>query len=131
MQNWNDGKVQEFKDRKVYHIEPQTIQTIDETEKAETKGEKENQKTDAPVDKLVLVTTRTCPNCHQVEALLQKQGILYEKMLAEEHPKLMEEYGVRQAPTLLIEEETSKPKLIAGVGPIQRFMTEYKVRKVC
>lgn len=131
VQNWNDGKVQEFKDRKVYHIEPQTIQTIDETEKAETKGEKENQKTDAPVDKLVLVTTRTCPNCHQVEALLQKQGILYEKMLAEEHPKLMEEYGVRQAPTLLIEEETSKPKLIAGVGPIQRFMKEYQVRKVC
>lgn len=131
VQNWNDGKVQEFKDRKVYHIEPQTIQTIDETEKSETKGAKENQKADAPVDKLVLVTTRTCPNCRQVEVLLQKQGILYEKMLAEEHPKLMEEYGVRQAPTLLIEEETSKPKLIAGVGSIQRFMKEYQVREVC
>lgn len=131
VQNWNDGKVQEFKDRKVYHIESQTVQTIDETANTETMGAKEKQNADVSVDKLVLVTTRTCPNCRQVEALLQKQGILYEKMLAEEHPKLMEEYGVRQAPTLLIEEETSKPKLIAGVGPIQRFMKEYQVRKVC
>ncbi len=131
VQNWNDGKVQEFKDRKVYHIESQTVQTIDETANTETMGAKEKQNVDVSVDKLVLVTTRTCPNCRQVEALLQKQGILYEKMLAEEHPKLMEEYGVRQAPTLLIEEETSKPKLIAGVGPIQRFMKEYQIRKVC
>ncbi len=131
VQNWNDGKVQEFKDRKVYHIESQTVQTIDETANTETMGAKEKQNADVSVDKLVLVTTRTCPNCRQVEALLQKQGILYEKMLAEEHPKLMEEYGVRQAPTLLIEEETSKPKLIAGVGPIQRFMKEYQIRKVC
>lgn len=131
VQNWNDGKVQEFRDRKVYCIEPQTIQTIEETEKSERMEAKEYQKADVSVDKLVLVTTRTCPNCRQVEALLQKQGILYEKMLAEEHPKLMEEYGVRQAPTLLIEEEASKPKLIAGVGPIQRFMKEYQVRKVC
>lgn len=131
VQNWNDGKVQEFKDRKVYHIESQTVQTIDETANTETMGAKEKQNVDVSVDKLVLVTTRTCPNCRQVEALLQKQGILYEKMLAEDHPKLMEEYGVRQAPTLLIEGETSKPKLIAGVGPIQRFMKEYQVRKVC
>lgn len=131
VQNWNDGKVQEFKDRKVYHIESQTVQTIDETANTETMGAKEKQNVDVSVDKLVLVTTRTCPNCRQVEALLQKQGILYEKMLAEDHPKLMEEYGVRQAPTLLIEEETSKPKLIAGVGPIQRFMKEYQIRKVC
>lgn len=131
VQNWNDGKVQEFKDRKVYHIESQTVQTIDESANTETMGAKEKQNLDVSVDKLVLVTTRTCPNCRQVEALLQKQGILYEKMLAEEHPKLMEEYGVRQAPTLLIEEETSKPKLIAGVGPIQRFMKEYQIRKVC
>lgn len=131
VQNWNDGKVQEFKDRKVYHIESQTVQTIDETANTETMGAKEKQNVDVSVDKLVLVTTRTCPNCRQVEALLRKQGILYEKMLAEEHPKLMEEYGVRQAPTLLIEEETSKPKLIAGVGPIQRFMKEYQIRKVC
>lgn len=132
VQNWNDGKVQEFKDRKVYQVGVENLRGTDKAEEQATVLDTQDQTViNGQADRLVLVTTRTCPNCRQVEALLQKQGILYEKMLAEEHPKLMEEYGVRQAPTLLIEEETAKPKLIAGVGSIQRFMKEYQVRQVC
>lgn len=63
----------------------------------------------------LLFTTRTCPNCRQAEALLQRAGVPYQKVVAEESPDLTTRYGVRQAPTLVVQGES-----ITGLGPHKR-----------
>ena len=73
----------------------------------------------------LLFTTRTCPNCRQAEALLQKAGVPYQKVVAEESPDLTTRYGVRQAPTLVVQGES-----ITGLGPIKRFAEEHRAREV-
>ena len=73
----------------------------------------------------LLFTTRTCPNCRQAEALLQRAGVPYQKVVAEESPDLTTRYGVRQAPTLVVQGES-----ITGLGPIKRFAEEHRAREV-
>ena len=76
------------------------------------------QKADS--DELLLFTTRTCPNCRQAISLLDKAGIPYRKVVAEESPDLTTRYGVRQAPTLVYEDQGQAVKL-TGVGAIKKF----------
>ena len=119
VRNWNDGKAQEFKDRKVYDISRSTLRragiagsqvTVEQhVGKAEPTGE------------LLLFATKTCPNCKVAESLLNKAGIVYRKVLAEENPELATRYGVRQAPTL-IEDDAKDPVSYVGVSEIKTFL---------
>ena len=118
VQNWNDGKTQEFKDRKVYDISASQLRRAGRagaqvTAPAEPSGAAEGTE-------LMLFTTRTCPNCRQAESLLQKADIPYRKVVAEESPELTTRYGVRQAPTLVLE-GGDQPEKITGLGPIKKF----------
>jgi len=49
----------------------------------------------------------------------------YQKVVAEESPDLTTRYGVRQAPTLVVQGES-----ITGLGPIKRFAEEHRAREV-
>ena len=118
VQNWNDGKTQEFKDRKVYDISASRLRKAGRagaqvTAPAETSGATEGAE-------LMLFTTRTCPNCRQAESLLQKADIPYRKVVAEESPELTNRYGVRQAPTLVLD-GADRTEKITGLGPIKKF----------
>jgi len=98
VQNWNDGKSQEFKDRVVYDIANSRLKservTAPETPEAiEITPDEETQ--------YLLFTTKTCPNCKVAEVLLKNAGVEYTKIVAEENPDLAREYGIRQAPTLI------------------------------
>ena len=53
-------------------------------------------------DGIYLFTTATCPNCKIATALLDKAGVGYIKLLAEENAELVGEFGIRQAPTLIV-----------------------------
>ena len=53
----------------------------------------------------MLFATATCPNCKMAEKFLQKAGIDFEKVYADENPALAEQYGVHQAPTLVVNGE--------------------------
>ena len=86
VQHWNDGKAKEFKDRKLYDIGNSVF--------------KHNREA-APV--ITLVTTKTCPNCKVAAAMLDKAGIAYTKVLAEERLDLVNKYDIKQAPTMIIE----------------------------
>ena len=118
VQNWNDGKTQEFKDRKVYDISASRLRRAGRagaqvTAPAEPSGATEGAE-------LMLFTTRTCPNCRQAESLLQKADIPYRKVVAEESPELTTRYGVRQAPTLVLD-GADRTEKITGLGPIKKF----------
>ncbi|MBR6290918.1 MAG: thioredoxin family protein, partial [Clostridia bacterium] len=51
---------------------------------------------------IILFKTPTCPNCKAAAALLDKAGIAYEARNADEERELVEKFGVKQAPTLVI-----------------------------
>ena len=127
VQNWNDGKAQEFKDRKVYDL------TASRLKKAGRAGAQvstpQAQPQEAPAGQLLLFATQTCPNCRQAERLLQQTGLPYEKVLAEEQPELAARYGVRQAPTLVALTE-GEPIKVVGLGPVKRFLEENRPAEV-
>ena len=118
VKNWNDGKTQEFKDRKVYDIGHSHLRRAGRAGSQVTVDSTPAQKADS--DELLLFTTRTCPNCRQAISLLDKAGVSYRKVIAEESPDLTTRYGVRQAPTLVYEDQGQAVKL-TGVGAIKKF----------
>ena len=121
VKNWNDGKAQEYKDRKVYDIANSHL-THDVTEnevcdcvKAETETVVES------ADGTFLFTTATCPNCKIACSLLDKAGVAYEKLLANEYADLVNEFGVKQAPTLVVVKNGTFEKY-TGVSDIKKFL---------
>ena len=126
VQNWNDGKAQEFKDRKVYDLAHSHLHRAGQAGAQVTAPAEYTQA--QPQQELLLFTTRTCPNCRQAEALLQKAGVAYQKVTAEESPELTTRYGVRQAPTLAWEVQGQVEK-VTGVGPIKKFIEDHRARE--
>ena len=116
VQNWNDGKSQEYKDRKVYDIANSQLNR--DGVKAETCACEE---TSAPImaDGTYLFTTATCPNCKIACSLLDKAGISYEKLLANEYANEASALGIKQAPTLVVIKNGVAEKF-AGVSDIKK-----------
>ena len=111
VQNWNDGKTQEFKERKVYSM-------LDYM-KHKDLLEAENDST--PIASNLLFTTKTCPNCRSAKALLDRAGIDYTVVDAEENPELAIRYNSRQAPTLISQCGDSEIHAV-GVSELNRFI---------
>ena len=117
VQNWNDGKSQEYKERKVYDIANSKLthegvmpeECACEEEKATLK------------DGNYLFTTATCPNCKIACALLDKAGVSYEKLLANENAELVNAFGIKQAPTLIVVKGGEASKFI-GVSDIKKML---------
>lgn len=98
VKNWNDGKLQEFKDRRTY--EPQESHEPHDGEKCSCHHEEEHQ---APtVSEAMLFTTPTCPNCKMAKMMLDKEGIHYRNIDATTHQDEAKAYGVTAAPMLLV-----------------------------
>ena len=110
VRNWNDGKTQEYKERKVYDIKNSVMK-----ERA-VSGEKDCalQKT---ATEILLFTTKTCPNCKVAKQMLEKAGIAYKVIDAEENEALSQEYDIHQAPTIVAPEGT-----FAGIGNVKQFI---------
>jgi len=126
VQNWNNGKAQEFKDRKVYNIANSHL-----THVGPLSSESVSVPTPAAVpaqDRLLLFTTKTCPNCRMACMLLDKAGIAYEKIDAEEHAGLTREYGVQQAPTLAVI-SGGQVTLHANASNIKAFIENHTTQK--
>ena len=108
VQNWNDGKAQEYKDRKVYNIGNSRLThtgpnpaPVDDAPAAQVAPVQPAQKPAAD-SSILLFKTPTCPNCKAAGALLDKAGVAYTALNANEERELVEKYGVKQAPTLVL-----------------------------
>ena len=120
IQNWNDGKAQEYKDRKVYDIAGSKL-TNEGPINAEETCSCEAAPAENANDGAWLFTTATCPNCKIACALLDKAGFAYEKLLANEHADLAAEFGVKQAPTLVVVKNGEMAKF-TGVSDIKKML---------
>ncbi len=130
VQNWNDGKSQEFRERKTYD------QKIALTKQPENKKQDPVVSvTDPSVEAvaenaqgssdptLILFTTKTCPNCKLAKHFLDKANIEYKVMLAEESMDLVNKLGIKQTPTLVIQDGDSADKIV-NVSNIRKFTEE-------
>ena len=106
VQNWNDGKSQEYKDRKVYNIGNSVLKksapVMEEPVCAPVEACAAPVAAPATGTKAILISRVTCPNCRVAEGLLTKAGVDFEKRIAEENLDLCRQYGVKGAPTLII-----------------------------
>jgi ribonucleoside-triphosphate reductase len=139
VQNWNDGKLQEFKQRKVYAAGASfanTQKVAAPAPKAEVKTEPHQAsaavKTQVQAaaaanrnedSRMLLFTTRTCPNCKAAKDMLQKAGLAYTTVVAEEKPELAEQYGIQMAPTIVVMKD-DQPTRITGLADIRQMVEQ-------
>ena len=125
VQNWNDGKAQEFKDRKTYAAcAALTGFRTEAPLPADTESAQAAEAQPAePVGERLLFVTKTCPNCRIVKPLLDKAGIAYTVLDAAEHPDLVEQYDLHQAPTLVVP-EADGARLYVGVPEIHGYIRQ-------
>ena len=71
--------------------------------------------------KALLFKTPTCPNCKAAGALLDKAGVEYDALNANEEKDLVSVYGVKQAPTLVLVKGDSFEKY-RGVSDIKGWL---------
>ena len=108
VKNWNDGKAQEYKKRKLYDVKNSKL--------------KEEQ----CEDQVLLFGTKTCPNCKMAKTLLEKAKVDYKFVDAEENVDMTKKYNVKQAPTLVIVhgEEVNN---IVNLSNIKKHIEEFKI----
>lgn len=117
VQNWNDGKSEEFKERKNYDISTSHLK-----EKCNCNCE-EMQTKDVELKDITLFSTKTCPNCKMAKMLLDKAKIKYVVIDAEENKEFTEACGVKKAPTLLVPTNEGI-KVYDNASEIRRYIEE-------
>lgn len=118
VQNWNDGKSQEYKNRTVYdithsHLKKKAVRSAKKVPTLLPEAQEE--------DGILLFTTNTCPNCKIAKQMLE--GMDYQIVDAEQHPDLVSKYGIMQAPTLVVRNDGVMRKYV-NASNIQRFVDE-------
>lgn len=125
VQNWNDGKVQEYKNRKIYNMAHSRSIPVGESASESDKEMKISQTTENMVkDGMYLFVTKTCPNCHMAKEYLKKYSYII--VDAEENADIAREYGIMQAPTLLVIKDNQVRKFV-NASNIRQFAEEQLV----
>ena len=121
VQNWNDGKSEEYKHRKLYNIAESMANHNFVAHEQVAATESCVECDDA---KIILFATTTCPNCKMAEKFLGDAGIAYEKVYADQNPDLAKQFEIKQAPTLVIINGDNVEKVM-NVSNIRRFADTY------
>lgn len=135
VRNWNDGKSSEFENRKTY--EPEELFSINRnlldeagvdlprvgTQTLGRASEVTTATSKPDTDKLILVTTKTCPNCQAAKNYLNQAGIEYDVILADEADgaKIAGQYNISAAPTLIVQ-SGEEAELYSNVSNIRAYI---------
>ncbi|MCI6969220.1 MAG: ribonucleoside triphosphate reductase [Oscillospiraceae bacterium] len=123
VQNWNDGKAQEFKDRTVYNLGASHLKNERTVSHTVEDGKHEDAPKASSGARVMLFTTKTCPNCKIAYTLLDKANIGYEKIDAEAQEDLTMKYGIRQAPTLIVT-DGDRYESFVNLSNIKKFIEQ-------
>ena len=124
VQNWNDGKSEEYKNRKLYDISTSMAKRSDGFKTVENKAE-EAETASCGCAELMLFATKTCPNCKMAEKFLTDAGMSYTKVYYEDNKELAEKYAIKQAPTLVVVSDGKATK-VENASNIRKFIAEAK-----
>ena len=118
VQNWNDGKTQEYKNRKLYDIANSRLKRQGAKEAYGAGAQVTAQAAEQTEEQIILFTTKTCPNCRIAKEMLK--NVSYQVVDAEENPELVSKFGIMQAPTLVVLQGDHAEKYV-NASNIKRF----------
>ena len=122
VQNWNDGKLQEYANRTEYDIAHSSLKRPTRSVVTLSNfAEEVKVKVEQPQDIKYLFTTKTCPNCKLVKEYLK--NVPYVTIDAEENMELARRYGVMQAPTLVVVNGDSHKKYV-NASNIKKYVDQ-------
>ena len=121
VQNWNEGKRQEYDNRTVYTKVTMDSNPVKHIEQTMDKQVDLHVNDDLLEDGMYLFTTKACPNCKVAKKMLEDVDCV--TVDAEENPELAFEYGVMQVPTLLAMHSGEVVKCV-NVSKIKSFVSE-------
>ncbi len=130
IQNWNDGKSQEFKERKTYDVCSSLGEVKQNTPKVAEEVKKEEVHTETPLNnkettyEYLLFTTPTCSNCKMIKHILEENGIKFSLIDATERQDLVEKYHVDKAPTLIVLSSDNNNFVISDVASITKYLKD-------
>ena len=135
VRNWNDGKSSEFENRKTY--EPEELFSVNRnlleeagvemprvgTQTLGRANRVEAPKSNSDAEKVILVTTKTCPNCQAAKNYLNQAGIEYDVVLADEADgaEIAGQYSISSAPTLIVQ-SGEEAELYSNVSNIRAYI---------
>ena len=135
VRNWNDGKSSEFENRKTY--EPEELFSVNRnlleeagvdeprvgTQTLGRANRVESTKSNSDAEKVILVTTKTCPNCQAAKNYLNQAGIEYDVILADEADgaEIAVQYNISSAPTLIVQ-SGEEAELYSNVSNIRAYI---------
>lgn len=135
VRNWNDGKSSEFENRKTY--EPEELFSVNRnlleeagvdeprvgTQTLGRANRVETPKSNSDAEKVILVTTKTCPNCQAAKNYLNQAGIEYDVILADEADgaEIAVQYNISAAPTLIVQ-SGEEAELYSNVSNIRAYI---------
>ena len=122
VQNWNDGKLQEYANRTEYDIAHSSLKRPTRSVVTLSNfAEDVEVKVEQPQNIKYLFTTKTCPNCKLVKEYLK--NVPYVTIDAEENMELARRYGVMQAPTLVVVNGDSHKKYVNATN-IKKYVDQ-------
>ncbi|MEZ3427594.1 MAG: ribonucleoside triphosphate reductase [Lachnospiraceae bacterium] len=119
VQNWNDGKLQEYANRTEYDVANSVLKRpMGAVVTLSNYAEDVEVSVRTPENIKYLFTTKTCPNCKAAKEYLR--GESYVLIDAEENMELAQRYGVMQAPTLVVVNGSNHKKYV-NVSNIKKY----------
>ncbi len=120
IQNWNDGKTQEYNNRTEYEIDKSHLK-VHQGARLSNYEKDPDASCSKLADGLHLFTTKTCPNCKKAKEFLE--GIEYDVIDAEENMELSKQLGIMSAPTLVVV-DGDKMSTIINASNIKKYIDE-------
>lgn len=119
VEHWNEGKAQEFKERKLYDVPnskltPKTLNEKEEDITSKTPFINKDKKA-------LLFTTQKCPNCKIAVTSLGKGHIDYEYIDADDNVDLVTKYGICTAPTLVVLNNDGSYMKLNNISEIKKY----------
>ena len=117
VQNWNDGKLAEYQNRKEYVIDKEKIAST----KRVVDIAKEENILQAQGTEILLFSKSGCPKCQLAKKVLDKAGIPYTMIDAEQDKAKSVEFNVKALPVMFVPID-GKYERYADVTEINRFI---------
>ena len=133
VQNWNDGKLEEYKERRTYNISTSKFDPSKDGVHALKNKQVKPEVATAPTSRtkidldnveLVLFTTPTCPNCKIVQRVLHDKGISVTTIDATTREDLVNKYHISAAPTLLVSHKNKNFDVISSLPNILNYINK-------
>ena len=125
VQNWNDGKAEEFRSRRLYDLGKSRMPSTHLPENDEAKSDVQAQDAHQDVHSgLMLVATKTCPNCKMAASFLEKAHMPYKKVYVEDDEDFARMLNVQTAPTLVVVNDGHYEQIV-NLSNIRKYIDEH------